>query len=375
MDEAPKKPRSLAFRIRVGILVLVGIAALTQIGRLNRYAATEGILQSHSPDPAIFHRLLQDSPDPGPLMTRIWNTGKLPHRWEIINYLNRNLGQRPELVPVIGDIVRQAANDPDLTLRVTALNLLRVIDHPESRMVASAALNDPDPLVQDIARVLLQKAGATVELSAQPANEESQLRGPSFGHLAFLDFKQQPYSLSQYSGRPVLLHFFATWSLDCVKEIPALVELRELAPPELAIVGINVDGVPGVLHDHSTGDHDHDHDHEECKPDCNGASCGAVCQGVSTELIKAVERHVIVNGYNFPIVFDTDGLATAQLEGSELPVHVLLDKDHRLLRRYAGIRSAQVHDQIVRSLLGFKMTPVVTNQLTTNQMNLIPSAL
>lgn len=347
MNPATKKPRSLAFRVRVAVLLTAGVLALTQVGRLNRYVITEGILHSHSPDPTILHRLLHDTPGALTIMTRIWNSGKLPHRWEVINYLNRNLGQRPELLPVIGNLVLQAASDPDLTLRASALNLLRVIDHPEWRTVASAALHDPDPALRDIAHAALQKGGATLESVAS----QSQFLGPDFGDLVFHDFAQQPRPLSEFAGRPLLLHFFATWSPDCVKQIPDLVALRKLAPPDLAIVGVCVDGVPGVRHDHST--------HEDCEHD-HGPNSPA-------DLLKAVERHVIVNGYNFPILLDTDGIPTAKLEGSELPVHVLLDEQHRLVRRYAGLRSTQTHDQIVRSLLGFKNPPAITIQLTSRQ--------
>ena len=324
---------------------MAGVVALSQVGRLNRHVITEGILRSHSPDPQMLHQLLRDTAEPAPVIARIWDAGKLPHRWEIINYLNRNLAQRPELVSAIGNIVRQAADDPDQTLRVTALNLLRVIDHPEWQTVASAALNDPDPAVRDIARAVLKKSDGAVE----PAAPKLQHRGPGFGDLVFHDFKQKPYPISQYASRPLLLHFFASWSPECEKQIPDLVALRKLAPPELAIVGINVDTVPGVRHDHS--------EHQDCGDECEHDHVA----NSPADLFKAIERHVIVNGYNFPVVFDTTGIPTAQLEGSELPVHVLLDREHHLVRRYSGLRSALVHNQIVRTLLGFK-TSSVTNQ-------------
>ncbi|MGB0578386.1 MAG: redoxin domain-containing protein [Limisphaerales bacterium] len=333
------KPSSLAFRIRVTILLMAGVFALSQSGRLGRFATTEGILQSHSPDPAILHQLFRNSPDTAQVMQRIWACGKLPHRWEIINYLNRNVGQRPDLLPAVNDIVRQAASDPDLTLRLTALNLLRVIDHPDWRSSIHTALNDSDPVARESAQTILQQAGMKAPTNLPP-REIDHVRGPGFGHLAFHDFKQQSYALTQFTNRPVLLHFFTTWSSNCVSEIPALVKLREMAPSELQIVGVNLDGVPGVRHDHSTGDGEH----EDCE-NCQGLSEG---EG----LFKSVERHVIVKGYNYPVVFDLDGIATAQLEGSELPVHVLLDSEHRLLRRYAGTRSATNHNQIVRQLLG-----------------------
>tara|TARA_Y100001934_G_C12383189_1_gene793830 strand:- start:3338 stop:4483 length:1146 start_codon:yes stop_codon:yes gene_type:complete len=356
MSEAPAKPRSKAFKIRVSVLLLLGLIAFSQLGQLNRFAITEGVLQSDSPDPAMLHKLLSDTPEPAILMARIWATGKLPHRWEIINFLNRNLGVRPDLVPIVGKYVLEAANDPDQTLRLTALSLLRVIDHPEWKTLAQAALNDPDPLVNDVARIILKKADADIEVAAIAPTLNQNL-GPDFGHLVFRDFKKQPYTLTQYVGRPVLLHFFATWSPDCTKEIPDLVKLRKIAPPELAIVGVNVDAVPGVRHDH--GDCE-----TSCETDCNHGPDCEHDHGSDTvaNLFKSVERHVIINEYNYPIVFDTNGLATAQLEGSELPLHVLLDGDHRLVRRYAGTRSARVHDRIARALLGFEVTRETTNQ-------------
>ena len=101
-------------------------------------------------------------------------------------------------------------------------------------------------------------------------------------------------------------------------------------------MGVSVDAVPGVKHHHA-----------EEKVNIMIVNTAAV----SPDVFKSVERHVILNKYNYPIVFDTNGVATAQLEGSELPVHVLLDSEHRLVRRYAGTRSAEVHEGIVRALL------------------------
>lgn len=357
INEKPAKPSSLAFRIRVGILLVIGFCALSQVGRLNRYAIREGILRSHCPDPEMLHSLLRDASDPGATIAQIWNTQKLPHRWEVINYLNRNIGQRPGLVSDIGGIVEEAANDPDLTLRLTALNLMRLIGHPNWQSAAVTALNDPDPAAREIAHKVLQRGGVTNKPPAKIAMPSPLPRGPGFGQLTFNDFKLQPYPLSQFSGRPVLLHFFATWSPDCVEEIPELVRLRNAAPAELAIVGVSVDAVPGVKHDHHS---DLGEEHHHCES----------CASVSPDVFKSVERHVILKRYNYPIVFDTDGVATAQLEGSELPVHVLLDSEHRLVRRYVGTRTSIDHNRIVRELLGFREIPASTNIYTMKQGDL-----
>lgn len=334
------KKHGLAFRIRVAILVLVGLFVLTQAGRVRRHALLEGILQSHSPNPALVHDLLRSTPEPGPVIEQIWNTDKLPHRWEIINFLNRNLGQRPELVPVVSNVLRQAAVDPDLTTRLSAINLLRLIEHDDWESGVRTALNDPDPITRETVQAILQQAGDVATRLAEADAPAALPRGPRFGDLVFRDFKGGEVPLSRFTKQPVLLHFFATWSPDCKKEIPSLIELRKIAPTNLAILGVSVDGVPGVRHEHT----DHDHNHENCQADC--------CPAPSTDVFKTVERHVIINGYNFPVLFDLDGLATARLEGSELPVHVLLDANGALARRYTGTRTAAEHDGIARALLG-----------------------
>lgn len=362
----PAKPRSRAFRIRVTMLALVGIVALAQLGRLKRYAVTEGVLQSHSPDPEMLHALLSESPEPANLMNRIWETGKLPHRWEIINFLNRKLGDRPDLLPQVGNIMREAAQDPDLTLRLNALNLLRVTEHPEWQNSVQIALGDPDPLAREAAQAIFERAGIEVGTNA-PATTVPDVRGPGFGHLKFENFKQEPYALSQYTNRPVLLHFFATWSSNCVGEIPELVGLRKIAPKELAIVGVCLDGTEGLRHDHSEASCCDIHEGEA------GCDHGPLTSSV-TDMIKAVERHVIVKEYNYPVVFDLDGIATAQLDASELPAHVLLDAEHRLIRRYAGTRSATDHDRIARVLLGMEARNSVSSpeieHTTTNRLTL-----
>ena len=367
MKQSPKK-RTLAFRIRVTILLLLGVYVLSQPQRLGRFATTHGLLQSHSPHPEIVHGLFLQSPEPADVMRRIWETGKVPHRWEVINFLNRNLGDRPDLLPLVGPFVLEATRDPDLTTRLSALNLLRVIGHPDWRDAARALLTDPDPVARAAAIDVLQRGGVE-PIARLPMGDSSAIRGGNFDHLDFKDFKRKGYSLNQFTNRPVLLHFFATWSPECISEIPSLVQLRKIAPPELAIVGVNLDGVPGIRHEH-----EHGGSGTSC---CDDPNCTEACEhdhgsGAVGDFVKSVERHVIVEEYNYPVVFDMTGIATAQLEGSELPVHVLLDSEHRLIRRYAGTRSAEDHNRIVRTLLGIDGLPALTNIFTMKHGDLSP---
>lgn len=52
----------------------------------------------------------------------------------------------------------------------------------------------------------------------------------------------QEIALEGYRGKPVLLHFFATWCVPCIKEFPTLIELQsELTDKGLVVLAISED--------------------------------------------------------------------------------------------------------------------------------------
>lgn len=56
------------------------------------------------------------------------------------------------------------------------------------------------------------------------------------------DLTGQKRSLSQWSGRPLLINFWATWCEPCRREIPLLKELRaKHAADKLEVIGIAID--------------------------------------------------------------------------------------------------------------------------------------
>lgn len=338
---------SPGFRVRVSLLALLGLFALTQAGKVRRAALLEGVVRSDAPDPALVHEVLRESGNRSEVLHRVWNTGRLPQRWEVMNFLNHRIGTDPDLRNAAAGLLEEAATDADLSVRHAAWSLLRISGHPAWQETVRGGLADPDAVTREFARTVLAAGGVT---NAAPMPEPlMEAGGPAFGHLMFHDFKHMPVALSNHVNRPVLLHFFATWSPECGKEVDSLIQLRTEVGDSLLMLGVALDALPGVRHDHGPGEQ---HVHLEPGRD-------------DEAIVKAVERHVITRKYNFPVVFDLDGIATAQLEGSELPVHVLLDSRHRLVRRYTGARDATNHAVIVRTLLGLKpdQAPAAANSL------------
>lgn len=66
--------------------------------------------------------------------------------------------------------------------------------------------------------------------------------GDMVADFAFSDFSGEPHRLSDYSGHYVLLDFWATWCVPCVKEVPVLKKATELYQVRgLRILGMNSD--------------------------------------------------------------------------------------------------------------------------------------
>jgi peroxiredoxin len=66
--------------------------------------------------------------------------------------------------------------------------------------------------------------------------------GDRVADFAFNDFDGEAHRLSDYSGHYVLLDFWATWCVPCVKEVPVLKKATELYQNRgLQILGMNSD--------------------------------------------------------------------------------------------------------------------------------------
>ena len=113
-------------------------------------------------------------------------------------------------------------------------------------------------------------------------------------------------TLEQFRGRPLLVHFWASWCGVCVQEFPSLVRMAEaMAPEGVAVVAIAEDGERG------------------------------------DDAVRAFFR----NGTPpFPVLFDRDGAVADAYQSFGVPESFLIGKDGIIAWRHAGPIDWDDHD-------------------------------
>lgn len=73
-------------------------------------------------------------------------------------------------------------------------------------------------------------------------------RGRGYADLNFFDDQGNPLTLADFSGKPLLVNFWATWCIPCREEMPELDTLAaSYSTDQFAVVPINLDlGADGV---------------------------------------------------------------------------------------------------------------------------------
>ena len=71
---------------------------------------------------------------------------------------------------------------------------------------------------------------------------------PLAADFSLKDANGQVHSLADYKGKPLILHFWATWCPPCRKEMPAFIELQEkYKDKKFTIIGIALDDKQSVI--------------------------------------------------------------------------------------------------------------------------------
>lgn len=84
------------------------------------------------------------------------------------------------------------------------------------------------------------------KLSIQSELDEVFSEGEQAPVLKLVDFSGKERTLDEFKGKFILLNFWASWCVPCVKELPELEDLqRKQISPDFQVVSINVDA-PGA---------------------------------------------------------------------------------------------------------------------------------
>ena len=82
--------------------------------------------------------------------------------------------------------------------------------------------------------------------AADSANSRKMLGKPS-PSFSLPDLNDQKVSLNKWRGKLILINFWATWCLPCVKEIPMLNSFQKrYAEDDLQIIGIAIDNAAAI---------------------------------------------------------------------------------------------------------------------------------
>ncbi|MDE5863326.1 MAG: TlpA family protein disulfide reductase [Lachnospiraceae bacterium] len=107
------------------------------------------------------------------------------------------------------------------------------------------------------------------------------------------------FVLSEYSGKVVLLNFWATWCGPCVREMPAFEKLHSDYGEDVVILAVN------CMEDKDT-----------------------------------VSQFISDNGYTFPIAYDLEGTASMKYPSDGIPYTLVIDKEGIVRNVYLGARDA-----------------------------------
>lgn len=151
------------------------------------------------------------------------------------------------------------------------------------------------------------------EVLEQPKSEIIYEEGIDVGKKA-IDFEFELLSgektkLSDYSGKPVFLNFWATWCGPCVREMPDIEKVKTEYGDELVVIAIN-----------------------------------------GGELKEDVEAFISKKGFTFYIGVNERGDILEKYDSMYIPLSVFIDKDGIIRERKVGALSYEDMKNIVESL-------------------------
>jgi thiol-disulfide isomerase/thioredoxin len=130
--------------------------------------------------------------------------------------------------------------------------------------------------------------------------------------LTLKSIQGRALSLSNYSGKVVLLNFWATWCPPCRAEMPDLVRMQR----EYGVRGLQVIGIT-----------------------------------YPPETLREARRFIRKLGVNYPIAIGTKETKALFDESETLPVTIVIDREGKIAERIEGILLPEEFEQKIKPLL------------------------
>jgi len=147
-----------------------------------------------------------------------------------------------------------------------------------------------------------------------PNSPRVESKAPDF---SLLSVSGEPVKLSDYSGKVVIIDFWATWCGPCRRGIPDLVQLKEkYSADDIEIIGISLDG---VTRDGST--------------------------------VKDIEPFMKEFKINYPIVQGTSEIMQQYGGIRSIPTSFIIDKSGKIAAHYTQLIPYDIYDNMIKKLL------------------------
>ena len=145
-----------------------------------------------------------------------------------------------------------------------------------------------------------------------PASSDTSAAKPA-SDFTVQDANGMQVKLSDFSGKPVVLNFWATWCPPCQRELPAFDKMYKVYGDKVQFLMINVDG------------------------------SGADPLSIQESMASA--------GFSFPLYYDLKGSAASAYRISSIPMSYFIDAEGNIVSDHMGSMNAKQLENEINKLL------------------------
>lgn len=402
---APSPPRSRLLRRLLIALVVVSVLAVTFGREGQRRVGFWLVLRNDSTTGDAIRAVTLGASDPMAELRRLWETGKVPHRFEVVRLIKELADKEPAWRTRAEPLLREATLDADLAVREQAFGALSRVPSSGLVVLAQRQLSDADPHVRllgisQLRRLPSAQAIAVVfpllddpepQVVAATAGALRHWTGQDFGIRAPGHFTSGGDAAEKEAAkRREGVRRWKAWHAANPDQVPPLADLATSSAPQPLpgppvefclgdvegrpvsvtqfrgkVVLLNfwttwcpscVQEIPDLVALQRKRPDDlivigisldgapdgHDHSHG----DDDGHEHGADPAKVRAKL----QRFAREKGLTYLLLHDAQGEIGARFLGHELPTNILLDAQGRVRRRFLGTRSVAAFEAMLDEL-------------------------